>query len=267
MFRFGVFELDSVNGELRKSGVRLRLQDQPLQVLLMFVERAGEVVTREELRQRLWPADTFVDFDHSLNTIVNKLRETLGDSATSPRFIETLAKRGYRFLAPVQQTGDEAGGSTGAPAASQGSSLLTDPAELPTVPHGYVRVLFLLIQVMYLSFYIVALARIGVVERLLEDEFWPSWIVVLLVVSASIGVPLRFYLLSGVAFDVRNFSRKFQKLFPAIFVLDELWALSPFLLAPQIGLGLALGVTAALIYVPFAERTLLLMRDGSQASS
>src|SRR5258708_24924874 len=100
--RFGVFELDLSAGELRKNGVKLRLQEQPFQVLAMLLERAGEVVTREELRQKLWPSDTFVDFDHSLNTAVNKVREVIGDSASSPRYVETLARRGYRFIAPVQ---------------------------------------------------------------------------------------------------------------------------------------------------------------------
>src|SRR5271165_4143896 len=100
--RFGVFELDLNAGELRKGGVKLRLQGQPYQVLTMLLERAGDVVTREELRQKLWPSDTFVDFDHSLNTAINKVREALGDSASSPRYVETLARRGYRFIAPVQ---------------------------------------------------------------------------------------------------------------------------------------------------------------------
>ena len=100
--RFGVFELDLSTGELRKSGVRLRLQGQPIQVLTLLLERAGDVVTREELRQKLWASDTFVDFDHSLNTAINKVREALGDSASSPRFVETLARRGYRFIALVQ---------------------------------------------------------------------------------------------------------------------------------------------------------------------
>src|ERR1700751_645931 len=102
IFRFGVYEADARTRELRKSGLRLRLQDQPFQALLMLLERRGEVVTREELRQQLWPADIFVDFDHGLNTVMNKLRETLNDSAANPRFIETLARRGYRFLAPVE---------------------------------------------------------------------------------------------------------------------------------------------------------------------
>ena len=100
--RFGVFEIDLSAGELRKNGVKLRLQGQPFQVLTVLLERAGEVVTREELQQKLWPSDTFVDFDHSLNTAINKVREALGDSASSPRFVETLARRGYRFIAPVQ---------------------------------------------------------------------------------------------------------------------------------------------------------------------
>src|SRR5947208_3815937 len=104
--RFGPFEEDSRSGEMYKHGIRLKLQEQPFQVLALLLERPAEVVTREDLRQKLWPADTFVDFDHSLNTAVNKLREALGDSASSPRYVETLARRGYRFLAPVER--DEA---------------------------------------------------------------------------------------------------------------------------------------------------------------
>jgi TolB-like protein/DNA-binding winged helix-turn-helix (wHTH) protein/Tfp pilus assembly protein PilF len=100
-FRFGVFEVDRRAGELRKHGVRLRLQEQPFQVLAMLLERPGETVTREELRNRLWTADTFVDFDHGLNKAVNRIRDALGDSATSPRFVETVARRGYRFIADV----------------------------------------------------------------------------------------------------------------------------------------------------------------------
>ena len=96
--RFGSYELDLRAGELRKQGVRIKLQDQPFQILAMLLEHPGQVVTREELRNRLWASDTFVDFDHSLNKAINKLREALGDSAESPRFIETLSRRGYRFL-------------------------------------------------------------------------------------------------------------------------------------------------------------------------
>ena len=100
--RFSTFELDMRAGELRKQGVKIKLQEQPFQILSMLLERPGEVVTREELRNRLWPSDTFVDFDHSLNKAINKLREALGDSAEKPQFIETLAKRGYRFLTDMK---------------------------------------------------------------------------------------------------------------------------------------------------------------------
>ena len=100
--RFGAFELDLRAGELRKAGVRVNLQEQPFKVLECLVEQPGELVTREELRQRLWQDDTFVDFEHGVNAAVKRLRETLGDSAETPRFIETLPRRGYRFIAPVE---------------------------------------------------------------------------------------------------------------------------------------------------------------------
>ena len=102
--RFGVFELDLRAGELRRSGLKVKLQEQPFQVLTLLLEKPGEVVTRDDLRQRLWPADTFVDFDHSLNAAIKRLRDALGDSAENPTFVETVARRGYRFLAPVSTT-------------------------------------------------------------------------------------------------------------------------------------------------------------------
>lgn len=100
--RFGVYELDMQSGDLRKGGLRIRVQEQPLKILSLLVSRPGEIITRDELRQVLWPSDTFVDFDRSLTTAVNKLREALGDRAQNPRFIETLPRRGYRFVAAVE---------------------------------------------------------------------------------------------------------------------------------------------------------------------
>lgn len=99
--RFGAFEIDLRGGELRRNGMRVKLQEQPFQVLALLLERPGEVVTRDEVRTRLWPADTFVDFDHSLNAAIRRLRDALGDTAENPTFVETVARRGYRFLAPV----------------------------------------------------------------------------------------------------------------------------------------------------------------------
>jgi len=102
LVRFGVFELDLKTGELRKKGVRVRLQEQPFQVLAMLVQRPGDLVTRDELRARLWQDSVFVDFDQGLNRAVTKIRNALGDSAESPRFIETLERRGYRFMASIE---------------------------------------------------------------------------------------------------------------------------------------------------------------------
>lgn len=101
ILRFVAFELDLRAGELRKRGLRIKLQEKPLQILALLLEHPGEVVTREQLRQHLWAAATFVDFDHSVNSAVNKLREALGDSAENPRFIETLPRHGYRFVATL----------------------------------------------------------------------------------------------------------------------------------------------------------------------
>src|SRR5467141_3699790 len=98
---FGTFEVDLQAGELRRNGRKVRLQEQPFQVLAVLLEHAGEIVTREELRNRLWPADTFVDFDNGLNAAVNKLRDALSDSAEKPNYVETLPRRGYRFISAV----------------------------------------------------------------------------------------------------------------------------------------------------------------------
>ena len=104
ILRFGVFEVDPESGELRKRGLRLRLREQPLRLLLTLIDHAGRVVTREQLRHRLWPEGTFVDFDRAINKAASELRGVLGDSASSPRFIETLSKRGYRFVCPVERS-------------------------------------------------------------------------------------------------------------------------------------------------------------------
>jgi DNA-binding winged helix-turn-helix (wHTH) protein len=102
IWRFGLFEVDSLTGELRKNGLKLKIQEQPLQILLTLAERQGEVVTREELREKLWPNASFGDFNHGLNNAVNRLREVLGDSAECPSYIETLPRRGYRLLPQVE---------------------------------------------------------------------------------------------------------------------------------------------------------------------
>jgi TolB-like protein/DNA-binding winged helix-turn-helix (wHTH) protein/Tfp pilus assembly protein PilF len=126
-YRFGVFEADSRTGELRKHGRLIKLRGRPFDILVLLLERRGDVISREELRQKLWAADTFVDFDHGLNSAVNRLREAIGDSAESPRFIETLPKRGYRFIAPIELMPRRA------PAVEAPTSSPPPPVEAPAV--------------------------------------------------------------------------------------------------------------------------------------
>ena len=271
-FRFSPFEADLREMELRKRGVKLRLQEQPFQVLAILLRRAGETVTREELRSEIWPADTFVDFDHSLNTAINKIREVLGDSAASPHYVETVPKRGYRFIAVVETSSGDA--ATDPPTlasrawGTQNKTVepLADPDvnQLPKAARGMIRSIFALVQVMYLTFYIAALFKIERIHRVLEIYSADSvqLIFVVVVLTAVLGIPTRLYLLSSVSFDYKGLGVKFRRMWPALLIADFLWALSPFLMVYVIGAGLAFAATAALLYLPFSQRTLITMAYG-----
>jgi DNA-binding winged helix-turn-helix (wHTH) protein len=258
-FRFGVFEADVRTGELRKHGIRLRLPDQPFSVLIALLERPGELVGREELVKRLWPDGTFVDYDHSLNTAVNRLRETLGDSAETPRFIETLPRRGYRFLGSVERIGEAPPPSIATTAAPPAPPSAND---LPSASRKVVRTLFLLAQVMYLGFYIAALINWGEIHWLIGITFGPrsaDALTVLILGTAMIGIPLRLFLLTAVGWDYAGFRQKYDKLFPVIATFDLLWGVSPLLTAHHIGIGITLAVAAMLLYLTFGQRTLVHM--------
>lgn len=135
LLRFSSFELDLRAGELRKHGLKIKLQDQPFQILALLLEKPGEVVTREELRGRLWPADTFVDFDHSLNSAVKKLRQALNDDPDVPRFIETLPRRGYRFIAPLRNGLSSSSSADQTGAVDRESTAMNEPAASVPGPH------------------------------------------------------------------------------------------------------------------------------------
>ncbi|HTS72048.1 MAG TPA: winged helix-turn-helix domain-containing protein [Terriglobia bacterium] len=139
------YEVALRSGELRKHGIKVKIQEQPFQVLTMLLEHPGQIVTREELHKKLWPADTFVDFEHGLNAAINKLREAVGESADNPRFVETLPRRGYRFIAPVEGPVTPVGtlsvvaavsdrrppAGTPTPQTAMGTSPLQSAAEIP----------------------------------------------------------------------------------------------------------------------------------------
>src|SRR5256885_1588456 len=184
------------SGELRRQGHRLKLQEKPFQVLAALLTRPGELVTREKLRQSLWPADTFVDFEHGLNTAVNKVREALRDSANNPRFIETLPRRGYRFIGPINNFGKT---ETALPAQTEMSSATAHTStgntrDLPTAPRPAARGLLLLIEGSYLVSYIAALHYLIWVRMLARFSFGPAQsftIASLIVVWCALGLPLR----------------------------------------------------------------------------
>lgn len=280
-YRFGIFEVDAATGELRRQGMRVKLNAQPFQVLLMLLERPGQLITREEISQLLWPDGTFVDYDHGLNSAVNRIREALGDAAGSPRFVETLARRGYRFLAPVERIDpsdrfplalDESDSpAVGEPAAQPvlpepqpRMRILSTPEDLPKTSFPVVQILFVLFQLMYLGFYIGALANLAEIQDLLSPLPAATLAFRALFVTAAILIPARAFVLCAALFQAPGFRAKFLTLWPFLLCFDELWALSPFLLMHHINFGIALACTALLVYSPFAQRSIVLMGAGGK---
>ncbi|SPE20178.1 Transcriptional regulator, CadC [Candidatus Sulfotelmatomonas gaucii] len=272
-YRFGVFEADAARGELRRQGIRVKLNTQPFQVLLMLLERPGELLTREEISRRLWPDGTFVDFEHGVNSAVNRIREALGDTAGSPRFVETVARRGYRFVAPIEHIApaeDLQPGSSSPisneltePEPTLGKHVLATTHELPKVPYAVAQTLFILFQLMYLGFYVGALANLAEIDDLLSPLPKSAWIFNILIVTAAMLIPVRAFLLSAVIFHAPRIRLKFLKLWPFLLVPDVLWSLSPFLLLHHINVGMALACATLLVYSPFAQRSLVLMGAGT----
>lgn len=270
-YRFGVFEADAATGELRRQGIRIKLNAQPFQVLLMLLDRPGEVLSREEISRGLWSDGTFVDYDHGVNSAVNRIREALGDAANSPRYVETLARRGYRFVAPVERIHSvgqtetpraEAEPAEGEAGARLRSSILASPDELPSTSHAVVRALFILLQLMYVGFYIGALSNLAEIEDLLAPLREATLIFYVLVLTASILIPVRAFTFCLILFRAPRLRGKFLRLWPYLLVADVLWALSPFLLLHHINIGLGLACMALLVYSPFAQRALVLMGAG-----
>lgn len=290
-YRFGVFEADASTGELRRQGIRVRLHAQPFQLLLLFLERPGKLLTREEITQALWPDGTFVDSEHGVNSAINRIREALHDTAANPRFIETLARRGYRFIAEVKRveeelspSGDgistappeEAGGSPSVPSPEPNpgradseawGQILATPDDLPSAPFPVVQTIFVLLQFMYLGFYIGALANLQEIGGLLAALPQPTLAFVALIVTAAILIPVRVFVITAAFFRAPRLPSQFLRLWPFLLVLDVLWALSPFLLLHHIHFGIALACVPFLVYSPFAQRSLVLMGAGSARSA
>jgi DNA-binding winged helix-turn-helix (wHTH) protein len=289
-YRFGAFEADATTGELRRQGIRIRLNAQPFQVLCLLLERPGELLTREEISRELWPDGTFVDYEHGVNSAVNRIRESLRDTASSPRFIETLARRGYRFVAPVERIAlnpqspsvPEAVSDSGSasalrteqpavvpeaeavPEADAGflSGVLASPHDLPRTSYHVVQTLFVLLQLMYVGFYVGALANLPEIEELFSPLPRETQIVTVLIATAAILIPVRAFLISAAFFHPPRAREKLLRMWPFLLLFDELWSLAPFLLMHHISVGLAVACMALLVYSPFAQRSLVLMGAG-----
>lgn len=274
-YRFGVFEADATTGELRRQGIRVRLNAQPFQILCLLLARPGELLSRDEIARELWPDGTFVDYEHGVNSAVNRIREALGDSASNPRYVETLARRGYRFVAPVERIGEgepsdgvaigEGAALQDQPGGSRWSSILASRDDLPQTSSTVVQTLFVLFQVMYLSFYVGALANLAEIADLLSLAPRATWIFDLLILTAAVLIPVRSFVLCGAVFRAPRWRAKFLAIWPALLALDMLWSLSPFLLLHHINAGVAVSCTALLVYAPFAQRSLVLMGAGDRS--
>jgi DNA-binding winged helix-turn-helix (wHTH) protein len=278
LYRFGIFEADSTTRELRRKGVRVKLHSQPLQLLFLLLDRPGQLLTREEICRELWPDGTFVDYEHGVNSAVNRIREALGDKASNARFIETLARRGYRFVGQVEQIALREDDSASPPMAEvlevpaavpAGDKarlldrVLSGPEDLPKSSHAVVQTLFLLLQLMYLGFYVGTLANLAEIKELISALPHSAEVFTVVIVTAAVLIPVRAFLLCAVLFHAPGMREKFLRLWPFLLVLDIAWSLSPFLLLHHIHYGLAVACMTLLVYAPFAQRSLILMGAGA----
>ena len=209
--------------------------------------------------------------EQGLNSAVNRLREALGDKAQNPRFVETLAQRGYRFVAPVERIGEAQpvrldasskpplNTATDILSEAPASRFLSSAGELPHASRATVRTLFLLLQIMYVAFYVGALANLPEIADLLSVLPLSQATLVLIIATAALLLPIRTFTIAAVLLHPPGARAKLLRLWPFLLVGDVLWALSPFLLLHHISAGLALACTALLVYSPFAQRSLVLM--------
>lgn len=289
LLQFEGFEIDLRTRELRQQSKLIKLQDLPVRLLILLATRAGELVTREEIERELWGEDHFVDFDHGINTAMRKVREALGESPEAPRFIETLPRKGYRFLAEVRRGGaatpssipvgslPEQSGSTPGPApVAPGNEQLAPPTLPPlegsaakvrtvdaeenfTLPTGPSRQLFLLTQAGYLVIYCATLFKLEPAGQMLARFFpiAPDASLPVLIALALCGIAVRLFLFTSVGLRHPSAGIKYRKLFPMALLLDIVWAAAPLLLVEKIGVGLAMAGMAGLAYLPFSQRILM----------
>lgn len=278
IIKFDEFELDLGRYELRRQGQALKLEKVPMELLILLAEREGQLVTREDIIQRLWGPDVFVDTRQGINTAIRKIRLVLKDDPDNPRILQTVFGKGYRLVGPVTvaesnpsrapatraeqpevpaiamtstlAVEEPSGNGTLAPAAARVET--TPPAARGPIDPTLARWLFLVIQAGYLALYSAAFVLFPNITRL----GLPSFIPTLILIAGLIGAALRLYLIAAVAFNYTGSGRLFRQAFPVVLALDTLWAASPLLLFEKLGY-LALLCVAALVFLPFSQRTLM----------
>ena len=263
---FDEFEFDIETGELRKNDKRIPLQDQPAKLLALLATHPGQLVTRTDIQKALWGENQFVEFEHAINTAIKKVREALEEDSENPRLIETLPRKGYRFIGRVElpSLAKEGQGVVGS-ISEQISAVVDRTTPNPSfaftlpLPYSVSRILFLLIQGGYIAIYCVALYFHDVLDDPLQRVgFTPVWFTIpLVIIMAMCGIAIRLYLLSAIGWAHPDAGHRFRSLFPALLLFDGLWAASPLLASQTIGVGIALAGVAGLAYVPFAQRTLM----------
>ena len=269
--------MDCITGELFKDGSRLKLQDQPARLLILLVSRAGTLVTRDEIQESLWEDGQFVEFEHAINVAVKKIREALNDDPVKPRMLETLPRKGYRFIAPVEAVSvsskpapaeadepvknatlppdPEIHTNIGLPSPDLDEETLEREFALPATP---ARILFLTVQGMYLTIYSLALVHMYDIASALGMA-GVGWLAAPLLIGAAGSIPVRLYLIFTVGVGHPAAGIKYRRMLPYLMPWDWLWAASPFLAVHTIGPQWALVFSAVLVYPPMSQ--VILMRS------
>jgi cholera toxin transcriptional activator len=258
--RFETFELNLQTGELSKAGNRVQLQDQPTRLLALLANRHGELVTRDEIQHELWKDGEFVEFEHAVNTAIRKIRIALDDTSNKPRIIETLPKKGYRFIAPV----DVLGGSPASPPPQTAEPI---PAKRPSgdnfvLPISVVsaRILFLLAQVPYVATYLATFYNWDNLDAALIRTFVfipVEWSRIGIQVFALVGFAVRIYLIGLVGWGHTEAGPRYRKLFPFLLFMDGLWAATPLLVVENLGPLVSWAGLILMGWLVFGQRTLM----------
>jgi DNA-binding winged helix-turn-helix (wHTH) protein len=288
IIKFDEFELDLGRYELRRQGQPLKLEKIPMELLILLAGREGQLVTREEIIERLWGSNVYVDTRQGINTAIRKIRLALKDDPDDPRVLLTVVGKGYRLVAPIVtfETEIEAktpassralagqsespgvaaapkvaeAGALTVPAASKRPPADPQPDARPVIDPRLARALFLMIQAGYLTLYGVVFAHLSQIQALRLPSMTPA----LTLIAGLIGAAIHLYLTAAVAFNYPGSGRLFRQVFPALLAIDVLWAGSPLFLFERWG-ELTLLFFAALAFLPFSQRTLMRSAYGSSA--